>query len=912
MDNFYSTGSKYFFSIVSIEEKENKKGEIISIIVVEDICKNKIHINGFKWQNKSLWRFDNLLCEVVNVYSNGVPFLKNIDYRHPIFEVNNEYEFEILEIKTKVTSIGTFDVFLLKGIDNCTHEVNLLPGQKLLKNIPDKIQCKVVSITTRIRLSQSSLIDPFYVKIESIVSDERLVHKYFYVLLNNNGIYDKDVSQLKDQYDSKEGFWVFTYANKILSNFFRKSIEVYDFKSAIEINNLILLFEEWIINMGIIDSFPNEEIKVNTRLKAQHALDSAKLNNQVLIYISNNLFSLFKSNEYFEKSNFTINKLYAIIDFCNLELVDTIDLHKRILELFLFEESINDLSSIQWKKIIYKISTRKKIFLAEREKDSFTLSTGSYKTKELTLPELKYLEWSYFEVIIAFKIQYIEHFNITVGHMLKFYTTAVHDISTKELVLFNAYDYLDNYQSLYFKNPFVFNDKIDLIFESLGQPSFINVNKGVWQEIEDIYNENKTFIVQIKQKSNSGYEVMYDGVKGFLPIHHISNKILKFDLFDESSIFIEASIIEISKAFQFYIIEQKFNSKFVDESGLELSGITGEVYDGYVKCVYDYGIFVFTIVGEGLLYRDELFDFPWDFTKISSYFKKGQKLRVKLLGFNSKNQMSFSFKLLKEIEFTYYNNYVRDLFTSTTSDLFYTENTSYKSNYFDKLITEKAFCIEQYAVIQFDLGLKVSNLKIAKQFYSNVLNARSYLLNIYISYFEILQKIIKVLNNNTLDDIIGIRVNAVETKNRIQQKTIETFPDAEILIFFLDILALFNDYEEDSLVLLFNYVKKYSVLNEHKDLRTIAKITLANNLLISESNQDIEFVIKNLRFIYNYISKGILSLEETLEDRNARELREEIFYWKQRILEDESETLEFKSSLFTPVIEELNIVSSSD
>jgi hypothetical protein len=175
------------------------------------------------------------------------------------------------------------------------------------------------------------------------------------------------------------------------------------------------------------------------------------------------------------------------------------------------------------------------------------------------------------------------------------------------------------------------------------------------------------------------------------------------------------------------------------------------------------------------------------------------------------------------------------------------------------------------------------------------------LLNIYISYFEILQKINQTLQNQTINDIVNIQKSAIEVKAKINQKTIETFPDAEKLVFFLDILCLFNEKHEEAFELLFDYIKKYNKNEEHKDLRTIAKISLANNLLISESKEDSEFVLKNLRLINDYISNGILSLEESVEDRNAREIKEEVLYWQERIKEDESETLEFKSSLFSPI-----------
>jgi hypothetical protein len=117
---------------------------------------------------------------------------------------------------------------------------------------------------------------------------------------------------------------------------------------------------------------------------------------------------------------------------------------------------------------------------------------------------------------------------------------------------------------------------------------------------------------------------------------------------------------------------------------------------------------------------------------------------------------------------------------------------------------------------------------------------------------------------------------------------------------------MFNEKSDATLELIFEYIKIYSNENTLKDVRTIAKITLANNLLISESKEDSDFVLKNLRLIFDYLSNGILSLEESIDDKNARELKEELLYWQQKIKEDENETLEFKSSFFTPILDEFS------
>lgn len=321
----------------------------------------------------------------------------------------------------------------------------------------------------------------------------------------------------------------------------------------------------------------------------------------------------------------------------------------------------------------------------------------------------------------------------------------------------------------------------------------------------------------------------------------------------------------------------------------------------------DYGLFLATNAGEGLLYIDHIFDFEWNKNNIYKYFKVGQKIKVVLEDIAEDNKISFNFYQVKERDLLYYNDYVDRVFSDTTANFLETSKEKQQDTYFDIAQNEKAFCIEQFAVLQVDLNKKLQNFRIAKHFYTNAKNARSFLLNIYTSYFEILLKIKATLQNGTLEHIIEIKMQAEEIKNKIDKKTIETFPDSDKLVFFLDILRMFNEKSEATQEILFNYIKLYNTETTNKDLKTIAKITLANNLLISESKEDIEFSLKNLRLIFDYLSNGILSLEETVEDKNARELKEEIFYWLERIKEEESETLEFKSSFFTPILNENEI-----
>ena len=901
----YVVGSYYDFDIISIDSAVNKKGEPISIINVLDRNKNQISVLGLKWQKKDIWNYKTLKCEVERLSENGVPRLINKDFRHPFYEIGKEYEFEILDHKTKITANGEFDVYRLKGIDGCIHEVNMLPGQNLLAVMPETIQCKVVNITTHIRLFQTNIKDPFFVSFEKIVFDRDLEKKYFTSLLTNTENLDKNTIQLKDQYNSKSAFWVFTYANKILIRMFYESIERQDFKKAKEINRLVVDFEEWILTKGIITSFPNEEIKYSTKTKAKRSLDSAKLFDEILTILCSNPYDFLKEDAFFVNKNRLVEKVFHIINFSNIELVEPVLFYSRLNELLLNSDQVVGQDRYYLTKLLNHITLKKKKFLSEEENQNFSLSTFNVRSNSFNEREKKYLLWSFCEIKISDKLSLIEHKNITIGQLLRYYTKSVLEIQKKECLLFNSYKYFENYQSSELVQPFVFDEDLTVDFDLLETTITNNrSSNSCWDNLEFLFENKNSFIVQLPKKSKTGYEVEYSGLKGFLPYHHISDVTLKSYSFEDSSFSIEARCLAISRPFNFFIIEQVPNSKAFLNNGSELNARVGAVYEGVIKQTAKYGLFIKTPVGEGLVYKKEIFDFSWDTYKIDEYFKIGQKIKVVLKEILSENKLSFSFLLMKNIDILYYEDYVEQLLSFNTNEFFDYKSINAQDTFFERALIERAFCIEQFAVLQFEITRKLQNFQIAKQFYTNANHVRSFLINIYTSYFDILLKIKGALQNHSLNEINNIKLSAIEIKNKISQRTIETFPDSEKLIFFVDILSLFNEVNEDAFDMLFGFIKMYNVDRDHKDLRTISKITLANNLLASESNQDSDFMLKNLKLIYDYLSNGILSLEESIEDRNARELKEEVYYWQEKIKEDESETLEFKSSLFTPIVDD--------
>ena len=901
--HYYTHNNIYEFEIINFESELNKKNEIVPIAIVKDVDGNLIKVSCLKWQNKTVWTYKTLFC-LINYFSkNGIPQLIIKDFRHPIYKINQIYEFKVVKEKSKVTATGIYNVFELLGEDNCIHEVNMFPLQKIANLEAEYIKCKVSNITTNLRLLQNTnKRDQFYTSFDNIIDDKKIKNKYFKLYFDNQNLSNKDEIQLVYQYNSFSAFWVFTYANKILPKLFRESIDKLDYKTAKEINKLIISFEEWILNKGIITSFPDEEKREFTTLKAKSQLESSKKIDFTLTILIKNQYYYLSEDECFTDTKNSFSILYYLIVFSKIEIIDTKLLIDRLQNL-LSGFNINSKSDLFYLNgLLNYISKNKKVFISEKENENFSLSSSKISNSNFTTDENNYIVWSYAELIISNSLSKKEHSNILVGQLLKLFTKSTTEIHKKEILLYNSYKYFENYQVYGFEPPFNYNSHISIDYNLL-------ISKGIededdWDELENSFVNNNSFKVLLTKKSKTGYEVKYNNLKGFLPYHHIKDRLLKSYPFEDSNFSINAKCISISKQFNFFIIEQIKLPDLLDEFKANKEIVIGQVYDAIIKGVESYGLFLITSSGEGLLYKKEIFDFKWVMSNINNYFKVGQKIKVQLVNVTEDNKLEFNFFTIKKLFPLYYDDYVERIFSYNTEELFETNKEIEEDTYFEIALNEKAYCIEQYAVLQSDLNEKLKNLQIAKQFYTNAKNARSFLINIYTSYFEILTKIKLTLQNGSLEDINNIKQNANDIKNKINIKTIETFPDSDKLIFFLDIISKFNEKSDLVLNLLFEYIKKYSIESSNNELKTIAKITLANNLLLSESKTDIDFSLKNLRLIYDYISNGILSLEETIEDKYAREVKEELLIWGEKIKEDESETLEFKSTLFTPIPDE--------
>lgn len=521
---YYECNKIYEFKIDKFATQLNKKKEAIPIILVEDIDKNIIKVLALKWQKEEIWNFNTLMCEVEKFWDNGIPKLINKDFRHPFYTINEEYEFKIIGEKSKITDNGTINLFELQGEDNCIHEVSVFPGQKFNQYELEKVQCKVLNITTHLRLSQRNIKDPFYVTFDKIVNDKYLENYYFVNLLEEIKSTNKDAAQTLEQYNEKRAFWVITYANKVLPKLFRESIDRLDYKQAKEVIQLVIKFEEWIIAKGIITSLPDEDIRASTTLKAKRQLESARIEDTILSILITNPYNFLREELFFTEGKNLIARFYYLVNFSNIRIIDpTLFIYR--LQQVLKHNDINLESELYYlSNLLNYIHSHKKAFISEKEKEYFSLSSPKIGETIFTENESKYLIWSYGEILLAQLLNRNDHLNILCGQLLKIFTKSTLEVDKKECLLFNAYKYFENYQSLELNIPFQFNNQLSINYDVL-ETNISNPNSNTenWNELENSFANNISFSVRLTKKSKSGYEANYKNLKGFLPYHHIKD-----------------------------------------------------------------------------------------------------------------------------------------------------------------------------------------------------------------------------------------------------------------------------------------------------------------------------------------------------------------------------------------------------
>lgn len=888
-DKWFIGESKYF-KIKGFGKKKFKSGEEFDAVIVYIDNEKFVEVRANQWQKESVWHFEDLHCEIIGIDSDCYPKLKIIDKRHPFFNVGGKYNFTINNFTNKLTKYDK-NILLINLTDEkgFYHEVMGMPNQDKSLKIGDILECEVQSIDYKLFLKQVEMLDPFYSSFENIVSYDKYYKKYFEVFLNDD---DYDNTLLKNQYSFKSAFWVMTYCNFILPKLKYNLSKRKKFNELAVVIELHTEIEKWILNKGILRSIIDENERKNTKLKISQIIED---NNVELLVVNeiinfNGIYNIEKINE-----NIIFKYIFFKLKHIELFLFDDISFIKYLNKIK--EDKIIDKNKIHYiRKIIYYSQKQKNSLISSITQDYFILSSNNDLFEKNDLA--KFINWLYIELILSSLINLESETNILLAQFYRFFFYLEKDSVSKKKLLLNAFYVVSNLNNPLKPSINFIDNKLVIDYVSL----IDNPNIGSYIETESPF-----ILSKIIQKHRQGCNLLIDNTNGFLPYLNITDPTLKSYNLKNINWSINVDITLYCNEFKYFISKQLAldNENYFSKNNIDtlIPEINSVIYVT-VKDTQPFGVFVETDYGDGLIHLNNVSTKYFERDLFPIIFNKGRRIPAVFLKYE-KDKIDLS---LKDLIGTEYEEEYLDILENFYYDPDEDISSSELNDINFKVEEEKGYIFEQYATLQNNLQEKIKYIKFAKAFFSNTKSARSYLLNIYIDYFLALIRLDNLISNYSFNNYEDFRKDILLVKEKIDEKTLETFPESKNLVFFTEILNLFNSQKEEDLENLFN-LSKNSFGENNKLLKTVAKNALANNLIISdvvESELD-NFTLKNLKRIREFITQGVLSVEETIEDKLKNEQDEKRVYFRGLINEDEGPKLEFKATFFTPIPNEEKI-----
>ena len=339
---------------------------------------------------------------------------------------------------------------------------------------------------------------------------------------------------------------------------------------------------------------------------------------------------------------------------------------------------------------------------------------------------------------------------------------------------------------------------------------------------------------------------------------------------------------------KFYSVGEKINIKYLDknEKGLVLS-LKETISNPYINnnnFDINYSGIISEITNDNIIIKsNEIGQF--------ALFNKSEFDAFSLDAFSLEKFDNLKFKIKRT------NILLHEIIVNIDFNSIMKNNIDYSSDNIDTKINEEiGKCYELFAMHKEDIDSKHNYLNWAKIFFSFSNSAKSYYLNFYITYQEIIKlshiDMLPDCNINNLVDIVKEKAKMLINEIDAKELTTQTFPLLEQLKVTLEILCLFDIADKDSMNYLLEVIQSENLCN--KANYQLAKIVLSHNLISSEI-KDLHLKKDNWLIIHNILEEGLLNLDTLpVIDNKANELLN-------LIRQDENRTLEFKSSLITPI-----------
>ena len=869
----------YKLKIVNFLETEgNKKLNFINV----NFNENEIRVKAKPWQAEKYWNFPDIYCKTIGITSQGLPKLITYDHRHIYLKINKVYQFKVNKFKIKENQnkhrIEVIELYDYLGLH---YEVSAIPNQRSKLKKDDKIDCLVKDINNKVFLSQDNPDDPFFYYFEDIIKEKDLKRKFFDSVIKNK----IDFPNLISQYDEKRAFWVFTYCNRVILRLKDNATKRKNLDELLQIIDLHSRIEKWILKEGILRAIKDDIDRKKNKLKAESIISSNNKEKEIVKRILNyeNTSEIFN-----DKVNFIY--LFYYIKHANFFSIDIVYIIK------LLNKQTFDRDEIYFcKKILNLVNNLTNINFDDLTSEYFVFTS---KLNEKTINDLtNYLNWIHFNSIICSILKFDQQRNFYIAKHLRISAMLESQINQKKKLLRYSFEILKNPSSFNYSPIYISKTgDVEICFEKLEKSKSIEHGK-------DLTSKNK--FVEVIERYYYGFKVKFENIIGFIPIQNIKDKTLKESKILNLKWKIYVEITVYSKELNYFLCKQVDNTNndfHTQNIARNKKLVKGDIVYGSIKNITRFesgwlGAFITTDYGVGLVHEkniseDHIIAFKNEYTDLI-----GKQIPLYFLSYKE-SKLNFSLKELSESKYE----------EQITQTIYNTDNDSLVNNIIDidlNVELEKGYLFEQYATLENRINSKKNYVKLAKASFSNTNNARSFLLNVYLDYFDSLDYLDDVIKNYTFNNYDKFREFILNIKLKLDEKTLIEFPESKNLIFFINILYLFNSDKEKDLQTLFKKIEDTQDNNEIT-LKAVAKIVLANNLLLTEldssqiSDRE-KFTLKNLNRIRKFIDNGVLSTEETKEDILYKEKLQKLEFWKSKINEDEGENLEFKATFKTPV-----------
>lgn len=896
----YHIGDEVYLNVTGNSEVISN-GKRIKLIKCKDKYGREVNVRPHAWQIQEDWNVPKIKVRIERFKLGGELYVRNIDFRSDVYEVDKVYTFKIVGFDEATTKDGRkLKILKLNDADGRSFTVSHLNGVKT-PSIGEQVLCKVRNIGSVIRLSEFFEGDPFYIDPSDILHSKVSLAR-FRKALNDQ---EQNNIRLTKQYEEKRAFWLLTYVADILPKLFNEAIRRKDFAEALQIAEDILLIEDRVQKSGLIGGLKQNE-RGNAKLKIDKSIEyfggyveflKDLIGNRVVESIEQIQTISFSRLRYIERSiiNLTEDRIPYLVIKNILQKLDVSDQKNRFylnkIEYAVYRNNLTMQSALEIRD-----------FKLLRTSESIVTQYQSFQL---------FIESVGLERAICKLLNKKERVNELDAKALRFYSLTISNKREASLVLASCFRHLC-YDVGFESFPLV-NDGKEISIDIKNERQ-VKLSDTVLDEIRISNKTHRPITAKILKVLSFGFQVEFNGIRGILPKYLVKNKELKSWNYPSINGTIDVDVLYVSSFLGYWIAAETTDISFKPEKIEDWDSVYGSTIKGVIKSTTEHGVFISTPLGDGLLRKSEIPDvgYPWNKLNLEKCFpinriaefvvvkpenNNGRRLFLSINEFSNLGYHS----LVEDFADFFITQLQGDLDFIGIDDLF--EEITIET--IESQLREMASIVETYGGICERIEDGIEQYNIARELYSGTADARSYLCDVFVRYFSIVKGLDDTWDKGDITLLNQVLEEIGILKDTLKEETLLVFPQTERLVKFSNLLTLFGKFDVESLKHLFEFSIKQS--QDETNLRPIAKLILSNNLLESELQGSDLLRLSNIQMLGNYLKEGLISIgsEYSMLIKEKSVLLEK---WRRRIEMGEGQTLEFKASFKTPVLSKTELV----